>query len=281
MVTKLVGNEEGGRSSGESTLYSSVSGVEDAPAVVLLHGLFGMGSNLGALARALRSEYRVHQVDLPSHGRSPWVSRMTLADLAEAVANYMEASALGPAHVLGHSLGGKVAMQLALSRPELLASLTVADIAPVEYSGSHDDVFEAIDVVIEHRPTTRRQAAKLMREHIAEEGVVQFLALSLRRDDDGGYVWRFNARALLANYGEFRQPPIGKVYPGPALFVSGALSNYVTQEGVAAAQRLFPAAQFAVLAGAGHWLHVEQPDEFNAMVTRFFTSIDADNRIYL
>ncbi len=108
-----------------------------------------------------------------------------------------------------------------------------------------------------------------MREHVEEEGVVQFLALSLYRGDDGAYHWRFNARGLRDNYAAMRAAPVGKPYPGATLFVSGDRSPYVREEGVAAAKVLFPAAQFAVIEGAGHWLHAEKPSEFNAIVSRF------------
>lgn len=253
-------------------LYASQSGVKGAPPLVLLHGLFGMGSNLGALARAVNDRFEVHQIDLPNHGRSPWSNEMSIASMAVAVQAYLRDTLGGPAHFVGHSLGGKVAMQLALMQADLVSSLVVADIAPIAYRGSHDAVFAAIDAVEAAGPANRREAGEVMREYVTEEGVVQFLSLSLYRGDDGVYHWRFNARELYRNYAALRAAPRGEPYSGPALFVSGDRSPYVREDGVAAARALFPAAEFFVIEGTGHWLHAEKPAEFNARVSAFLDS---------
>jgi esterase len=194
---------------------------------------------------------------------------MDLASLAAAVSAYLDEHCDTPVSVVGHSLGGKVAMQMALSSPNKLAALVVADIAPVEYPPSHDAVFAAIEAVTAARPASRSEAAKLMREYLQEEGVVQFLVLSLRRDTAGHYVWRFNSECLKNDYPRFRAAPEGIPYSGPALFVYGSESSYVDAEGIRAAQALFPRAQFTALADTGHWLHAEKPDEFNALINGF------------
>ena len=251
-------------------LYTQVSGAESGPDVLLLHGLFGMGSNLGALARALADRYRVHQIDLPNHGRSPWEDVSTIATLAAAVAAYARTATPGPYSLLGHSLGGKVAMQLALSAPEQLRALVVADIAPVSYPPSHDRVFAAIRAVDAVAVASRAEARAIMERHVDEAAVVQFLLLSLARDDEGRYRWRFNWRALEENYTSLREAPAAaEPCPAPALFVYGALSAYVGEAGIAAARQLFPAAQFERLEGAGHWLHAEKPQAFNDAVRHF------------
>jgi esterase len=252
-------------------LYAQVSGSGGAD-VLLLHGLFGSGSNLGAVARALADAgYRVHQPDLPNHGRSPWINTMTLQSLAQAVVRYLNTQAHAPALLLGHSLGGKVAMQMALTAPGRVAALVVADIAPVTYRASHDAVFAAIAAVQHAAPASRREAAALLREHLREEGVVQFLSLSLHRDGEGAWRWRFNADGLRAAYDDLlAAPEASTAYTGPTLFIHGALSSYVDADGKRAASRLFPAARFVEVSGTGHWLHAEQPQVFNDHVLSFF-----------
>ena len=137
-------------------LHDSVVG--DGPDVVLLHGLFGMGSNLGSLARALQDRYRVHSVDLPNHGHSGWLDDASLAVQAQCVAQWMDERQLHSANFVGHSLGGKVAMQVALLEPLKVDALVVADIAPVSYPGSHDDVFAALDAVAGQSVRSRAEA---------------------------------------------------------------------------------------------------------------------------
>lgn len=255
---------------GEGSLYATVSGAEGGPDVILLHGLFGMGSNLGSLGRVLAPEFRVHQVDLPNHGRSPWHDAMSLQTLAGAIKDYAREHCKGSYSIVGHSLGGKVAMELALEEPALAQALVVADIAPVSYPGSHDDVFAGIEAVAAARPASRREASTIMERHVEEPGVVQFLLLSLRRDASGNYLWRFNARALKANYEALREAPARKNdYDAPTLFVYGTESTYMEEASLSAAKSYFPQASFVPIVGAGHWLHAEKPDEFNAAVRGF------------
>jgi len=240
------------------------------PHVVLLHGLFGMGSNLGALARALADGYRVHSLDLPDHGRSAWTDGTDLPRMAGAVRAWLRDAGIDRAHVLGHSLGGKVAMQLALAETGVVASLVVADIAPVRYSGSHDAVFAALAAVEAASVGSRREAGEILRRYLEEEGVVQFLLLSLARRDDGTWGWRFNLAGLEANYPAYLDAPAASgPYRGPVLFLRGGRSPYVRDDHGAAIRRLFPAARIETLADCGHWLHAEDPERFNGLVRTF------------
>lgn len=273
MVTNLADiladnkQSSGHKRASQAALHASVSG-EGAP-VILLHGLFGMGSNLGSLARALAGEFEVHQLDLLNHGRSSWQEHSDLNDLAVSVIEYMKSNGLVPAAVIGHSLGGKVAMQMALAWPDDVSAVVAADIAPVEYAASHDAVFSAIAAVEAARPESRSDAGEVMGEFVTEGSVVQFLALSLKREPDGSYDWRFNAAALRDNYEEFRKAPRGAPYPGAAMFVYGLESSYVDEAGMAAASRLFPKARFEGIPDTGHWLHAEKPEAFNSAVLGF------------
>lgn len=249
-------------------LHDSVAG--DGPDVVLLHGLFGMGSNLGSLARALQDRYRVHSVDLPNHGHSGWLDEASLVVQAQCVAQWMEERHLHSAAFVGHSLGGKVAMQLALQEPLKVDALVVADIAPVNYAGSHDDVFAALDAVAAQSVRSRAEAGAIMAEFIEEEMVAQFLLLSLQRADDGTYHWRFNLQGLKDNYAAVREAPeLDIPYDGPTLFIAGGDSPYIKAEYHAAIQACFPSSSIAVMPDCGHWLHAQDPKTFNALVGDF------------
>lgn len=249
-------------------LHDSVVG--EGPDVVLLHGLFGMGSNLGALARSLQGEYRVHSVDLPDHGRSQWLDEASIPAYADAVAAWMDSRHLDDVALVGHSLGGKVAMQLALTVTARVRQLVVADIAPVRYPSSHEAVFAALAAVAVAGCRSRNEAATLMAEFLGEQMVIQFLLMSLRRGADGQYEWRFNREGLFAGYEALREPPErGNSFEGPALFIAGELSPYVTPEEESAIEAYFGFASIQRMSGVGHWLHAEKPDEFNALVGSF------------
>lgn len=251
-----------------SEVFDSVAG--DGPDVVLLHGLFGMGNNLGGLSRALQGHYRVHSLDLPNHGRSAWTDNMDLAELAAAVARWMDHRQLEMAHFVGHSLGGKVAMQLALDEPYRVDALVVADIAPVTYPSRHDAVFAALAAVDRAACGSRNEAAALMAEYLQEESVIQFLLLSLSRNEEGIFRWRFNFPVLRDCYLQVRQAvPAQMPFTGRTLFIKGGDSDYITPEHEAAILERFPRADITEIPGAGHWLHVEQPARFNKLVLDF------------
>lgn len=246
------------------------------PAVVLLHGLFGSGSNLGAVARALQAQYTVFSLDLPSHGRSAWLAHPDLATLATKVQQWMDEEVVSEAHFVGHSLGGKVAMELALQSPQRVVSLTVADIAPVVYAGHHDAVFAALEAVAAAPLcASREEAATRMAQFIKEDGVIQFLLSSLQKGKQGGYHWRFDVSGLRAAYPLLLAAPGGgKTYEGPVLFIKGGASDYIQTQHWPAISALFPAATAKIMPQCGHWLHAENPQLFNGIVVRFIESVE-------
>jgi esterase len=246
----------------------SVTG--DGPAVVLMHGLFGAGNNLGALSRFLRDNYRVYSLDLPNHGRSAWREQAGPQAMAEVVSIWMDAEGVESASLVGHSLGGKVAMELALSQQRRISGLVVADIAPVAYPAHHDAVFAALDAVLEAGCQTREEAAAVMADHLPEPDVIQFLLMGLQRSGDRSYGWRFNLEGIKRDYAAVRAAPeSGRHYPGPALFIKGGASDYILPEHREQVLSLFPLAAMKVMPGCGHWLHAEQPAQFNGIVGRF------------
>ena len=252
-------------------LANSVIG--DGQPLILLHGLFGMGGNLSMIAKPLAESFKVYSLDLRNHGRSPRADSMTLSEMAADVREFMDAHGINRAHLLGHSLGGKVAMQVALNYPKRVERLVVADIAPVAYSGGHSDVFAGLEAVSLSKLTSRRDADKVLCQFIKEDNVRMFLLKNLYRGEKGEFEWRLNLPALsrcypcLGQANECDQP-----FTGPVLFIKGELSDYIKEAYSDATRLLFPRAQLKIIQNTGHWLHAEKPVIFNQLVTRFLAS---------
>lgn len=246
----------------------------DRPPLVIVHGLFGSGRNWGAIARRLAEDRRVVTVDLRNHAGSPWSARHGYADLAgdlAALIAHLAAEGAPRFDVLGHSMGGKAAMWLALTRPELVGRLIVADIAPVAYAHSQTPLIHAMRALDLDGMADRRSADARLAATVPEAGVRAFLlqSLDLRADPPR---WRLNLDALEAGMdGIVGWPDPGGLPPfaGPTLFLAGALSDYVRPEHRPAIRALFPRALVARLPGAGHWLHADQPRPFEAAVRAF------------
>ncbi len=247
----------------------------EGSAVVLMHGLFGAGANLGAVARGLQAHYTVYSLDLPGHGRSAWLTQPSLPAMADKVWHWMDEAGVSQAHFVGHSLGGKIAMELALQNPLRVASVTVADIAPVAYPARHDAVFAALEAVAARPCHSREEAATRMAAFIKEDSVIQFLLSSLQRGEQGGYHWRFDVSGLRGAYASLLAAPEGgRIYAGPVLFIKGGASDYIQEEYWPTIRVLFPAATARVMPGCGHWLHAEKPLLFVGIVSRFLASLE-------
>ena len=254
-------------------LYSSVEG-EGRP-VILLHGLFGMGDNLALVDKALRDDFQVHRLDLRNHGRSPHQHSMSLGEMAADIAAYMDQQEIQLASILGHSLGGKVAMQLALDYPQRVLRLVVADIAPVAYRGSHEPVFAGIKAVELAKIKTRSDANKILKGFIEEDGVRLFILKSLYRNDRGVFDWRMNVAALEENYHKLCQANVAVIpFDGRVLFIKGENSAYIQPKHRGAITTLFPHAEFKIIENTGHWLHAEKPVAFNNVSRRFLLADD-------
>lgn len=241
--------------------------------LLILHGLYGSNSNWNQHARRLAERYRVILPDLRNHGRSPHSEVMTYPAMAEDLRALLDTLGLEQALVLGHSMGGKAAMTLALQQPERVRALIAADIAPVTYRHEHDQIISALQGLDLARVGSRADADAALRDDLPNPMVRQFLLTNLERRDDA-YGWRIPldvlARSLPAIEGW--PEPEGE-YRGPALFLHGAESDYVLAEYEPAIRRYFPAARVEALAGAGHWLHVEQPEAFAAALDRFLATL--------
>jgi pimeloyl-ACP methyl ester carboxylesterase len=235
----------------------------DRPGLVIVHGLYGSARNWGVIAKRLSDTRQVVAVDMRNHGASPWFETHSYADQATDLAGVIE-SLDGPCDVMGHSMGGKAAMVLALTRPELVNRLIVADIAPVPYENNQIQYVEAMKAVDLAQVGKRSDAGEQLLEKIDNPDLVPFFLQSL---DIRETRWSLNLDTLAREMPKIIGfPDITGVYEGKVMFLSGARSDYVRPEHRSRIKTFFPRAQFARIPGAGHWLHAEKPREFEAAV---------------
>ncbi|WP_286239794.1 alpha/beta fold hydrolase [Neptuniibacter halophilus] len=235
--------------------------------LIILHGLFGTLENWGSQIKSLAERFQVIAVDLRNHGRSPHSDEMSYPLMAADILALMEQLNVSKAHILGHSMGGKAAMQLALNHPDRIDKLIVVDIAPVVYPRHHDDVFEGLFSIDLTSLKSRSQADSQLQALIKEPSVRAFLLKNLYRNEAGQFDWRMNLQALHDDYAQISAAPQGSSpYPKPVLFIKGANSNYLIPEYRDDLLGLFPKASYKVIQNAGHWPHAEQADSFSRMV---------------
>jgi len=239
--------------------------------VALLHGLFGQAANFGTLQRRLSATHRVIALDLRNHGASRHAPAMTYPAMAEDVLETLRERGALPAALVGHSMGGKVAMMAALEAPAAITRLLVADIAPVRYPPAHDDLAAAMAAMPLHAGLTRAEADAALAA-VAEPAVRAFLLQNLRLGADPR--WRIDLAAIAAALPRLEDWPERDVLPyaGPTLFVAGARSAYIRPEHRAPIRALFPRARFLTLKDAGHWLHADNPAGFAAVVEAFLAA---------
>lgn len=240
------------------------------PPLLIVHGLFGSARNWGAIAKRMADRGTVWAADLRNHGQSPWMDTHgyteMAADLAEVIAAHNPG---GPVDVVGHSMGGKATMMLALTRPELVRRLIVADISPVRYGHSHAGHIVAMRGLNLDGLDNRAEADRRLARDIDDPGVRAFLlqSLDLRADPPR---WRLNLDVLDAEMPRILGwPDVSGQFDGPVLFLSGARSDYVLPEHRTPIKALFPAARFAKIPDAGHWLHAEAPRAFEQSLRVF------------
>ncbi len=230
--------------------------------LVVAHGLFGSGRNWGVIAKRLADERRVVTVDMRNHGDSPWDDDHSYAAMASDLAEV----AAPPFDIVGHSMGGKAAMALALTRPEAIRRLVVVDIAPVAYGHSQMEFLDAMRRA-DLSGIERRSDVDL---GLGDPGVSAFLLQSL---DVANRRWRLNLDALAASMDETTGwPDIAGAFPRPALFLRGGASDYVADVHLPRIRDLFPEAEVQTIEGAGHWLHAERPREAEAAIRRFLSA---------
>lgn len=237
--------------------------------LLILHGLLGTGNNWGTIARQLSETHEVYALDLRNHGRSPHTETMDYEAMAQDVVDFMDEHKLEKATILGHSMGGKVAMTLALSHKERVEKLIVADIAPVVYQPEHHYLVEALQSLDLSQVEKREHADQQLQASVPEVGLRMFLLNNLAFQNKR-YQWRCNLDVIEKDLSKiYGFPEVSGSYPGKTLFVGGANSNYILRQHYAHIFRFFPNNTILMLNDAGHWLHADQPEAFLKTVQQF------------
>ena len=239
--------------------------------IIILHGLFGMLDNWQTIAKKLADNYLVYIIDLRNHGKSPHHTDFDYEIMAEDLQVFLEDNWIYEAYVLGHSMGGKTAMQFALSYPDLVKKLIVVDIAPKKYKAGHQAIFEALLSLDLSKITSRKEAATHLQNKIPDVGTQQFLLKNLGRSKDGTYEWKMNLPVIHKNYSKILENIVRpeQAYDKPTLFIKGGASNYILEEDLPAIQDFFPAAKLETIPKAGHWVHAAAPTELLDLVNGF------------
>ena len=240
--------------------------------VIILHGLFGTLDNWQTVAKKLAEHFMVCIVDLRNHGRSPHVEGHNYKLMAEDLADFMEENWMHNAHIIGHSMGGKTAMQFAVDFPDMLNKLVVVDIAPKAYQGGHQTIFDALLSVDIDTVQTRKEVEEHLSKFIDDAGVRLFLMKNLSRKKEGGFQWKMNLQEIYINYSNILDTiEIEDVVKNESLFINGSKSDYVDEADKEAIRTLFADPSFETIDDAGHWVHAEQPKALIESVLNFLT----------
>jgi esterase len=238
--------------------------------VIILHGLFGSLDNWQTIARKLSENYRVFTIDLRNHGKSPHSDVFDLESMAEDLKEFMEGRQIEKAHLIGHSMGGKVIMEFAFHCPGRTEKMIVADIGPKAYPRGHDQVFKALNGVHPETIDSRQEAERRIAQYISSRAVQLFLLKNLHRDKDNHYQWKMNLPVIEKNYEKILKPIVSNwPFDHPVLFIRGGKSPYVEDDDMPEILDLFPNARLATIPDAGHWIHAEALEEFLKLVMGF------------
>jgi pimeloyl-ACP methyl ester carboxylesterase len=240
--------------------------------VVLLHGLFGSGANLHSIAQGLQDDYRVLVPDLPNHGRSPHTDEISYPVMAQAVSDWLQDLGIEEAWLAGHSMGGKIAMWLALTQGARVSGLMVMDMAPVTYPDRFGSIFAAMEALPLEHIADRADAEAFLAERLDNPDLRAYLLQNLVKDKDGAWRWRINLAGLSAQRATLMDfPQTTASYLGPAVFLYGSTSDYVRPEHASVIRKLFPYARERQIPGAGHWVYAERPDAVIEALRGFLT----------
>jgi esterase len=237
--------------------------------VVILHGLFGFSDNWQTIAKTISENHLVITPDLRNHGRSPHTPTHSFAEMASDLEGFMNDRWMFSATYVGHSMGGKVAMQMALTYPDMVERLIVVDIEPGISQSNHDDIFDALFSLDLESVQTRQDAEAFLWSRIKDQGTLQFLLKNITRDENGKYSWKMNLDTLHRDYANILAPVEGIPFEKPTLFIRGSNSDYIRDDEWPNAQRLFPNAQLITIEGAGHWVHADKPKELVDAIKAF------------
>lgn len=249
-------------------LHTDITG--QGQPLVLIHGLFGSYENLGVIARSLHHDFQLINLDLRNHGRSPRSEQMDYRVMAQDVFETLDQLGLSKCSVLGHSMGGKVAMQMALIAPQRVTKLILADISPVVNEPRHQKILQGLAAIDLNILQDRKQADLLLQSAVEELGVRQFLLKNLYKDDHQQFQWRFYLQGLINNYEALLAAPVFSTpFTGDTLFIKGGNSDYIQASHQPVILSMFPKASAKIIQGTGHWLHAEKPAAFSKIVSDF------------
>jgi len=237
--------------------------------VIILHGLFGFSDNWQTIAKSLASQYLVITPDLRNHGRSPHLPSHTYEEMAEDLRLFMENHWMHSAVLIGHSMGGKVALQMALNHPDMVEKLVVVDIAPGKAADNHTGIFQALLGMELSVMQTRAEIESYLVSRIPDMGTRQFLLKNITRDDDGKFAWKMNLPVLWRHFPDILDAVTGEPFDKPSLFVRGDRSDYIKDADTALIMNLFPQAEITAIQNAGHWVHADKPNELIAVISEF------------
>ncbi|MCB0665464.1 MAG: alpha/beta fold hydrolase [Saprospiraceae bacterium] len=242
--------------------------------IIILHGMLGMLDNWQSFGRELSTNHLVYLIDLRNHGKSDHNQTISYTEMANDVRETMESQWMyDGAIVMGHSMGGKTAMQLALDHPSLVKMLIVVDIAPVQYQGGHEKIIEALQNINFVGINSRQEISDQLADKIDDKSIVNFLMKNLSRSKDGSFAWKMNLKAIANGYSNLLAAPTYSETPyiGPTLFIKGANSNYLASDYESRIRTWFPNAVIKTIAGAGHWVHADQPVQLKKVLEDFIS----------
>ncbi len=246
----------------------------DGPPLIILHGLFGSSDNWHTLAKRWSDTFTVYAVDQRNHGSSPHESLMTYGEMVHDLTQFLDQQRIRETYLVGHSMGGKVAMLFASLHPNRISGLAILDIGPAKVTGKHEAIINALEQVNPADFAERRQIDAELQGYIANTAIRQFLLKNILRSVDHCFSWKFNHTALLENYGELTAAlDLQDSYQGPTLFLRGSRSNYLEASLTPEMLHYFPLAQIKTVDKAGHWLHAERPDIIFTEVRDFFQDV--------
>lgn len=252
-------------------LHSKIYG--QGQALLILHGLFGMGDNWATLGKRWAESYEVHLIDLRNHGKSFHSDQMNYSLLSEDLLKYIAHYGLSDLILIGHSMGGKATMRFAINHPEVAQKIIVVDIAPKAYQPHHQEIIRTIKAVDFDRIATREDLDTFLAQFISHWDTRALISKNVYRKEDGQFAFRFHLFGIEKNYAALIEQPFqDKSYEKPALFLRGAQSHYVSDEDTPLIKKHFPLAQIVTLDEAGHWIHVDRPMKFYDETQAFLNS---------
>ncbi len=243
---------------------------ESGETLVVLHGLFGSLDNWQSLAKQFSSHFTVYIVDQRNHGKSPHYDEHSYSAMANDLKGFLDQEGITNTHLLGHSMGGKTAMQFAVQEPQYIKKMVVVDIAPKYYAPHHHKEIKALQSVDFSQQKDRKAIQTKLEETLTDQGVVQFFLKALTWKNKTQLGWKFNLDVLIAKNENIGEALEGFAYfTNPTLFVRGEYSNYISEDDIDVIEEIFPMAQYRTIDHAGHWLHAENPQQFYQEVLNF------------